>query len=253
ETLGIGATLTKYAAEGVATYLVCATRGERGWYESEGPNPGPQAVGKLREAELRCAAEHLGLRDVNILGYIDGEVDQAAPDAIISQITAQIRRIRPHVVITFPPDGSYGHPDHIALSQFTAAALVCAADRSYSAGQGLAAHRVSKFYYVVDSEEVVQLAKDAFGGISIEVDGATRNHMGWPAWEITTHIDARVYIPTVREAVLCHKSQLPGYGPLAEASDQDMAAWFGHGDFYRVFSMVNRGRQVETDLFEGLR
>ena len=37
-----------------------------------------------------------------------------------------IRRIRPQVVFTFPPDGAYGHPDHIAISQFTAAALVCA-------------------------------------------------------------------------------------------------------------------------------
>ena len=35
ETLGMGATVARYAAEGIAVYLVCATRGERGWFDSE--------------------------------------------------------------------------------------------------------------------------------------------------------------------------------------------------------------------------
>jgi LmbE family N-acetylglucosaminyl deacetylase len=56
ETLGLGGTLAKYSAEEVETYLVCATRGERGWSETEGPDPGLEAVGRIREAELRCAA-----------------------------------------------------------------------------------------------------------------------------------------------------------------------------------------------------
>jgi LmbE family N-acetylglucosaminyl deacetylase len=38
ETLGLGPTLARYAAEGIETYLVCATRGERGWFDSEGPD-----------------------------------------------------------------------------------------------------------------------------------------------------------------------------------------------------------------------
>jgi hypothetical protein len=144
-------------------------------------------------------------------------------------------------------------PGPIALSQFTAAALVCAADTSCNTEPSLAAHRVSKFFYVVDSERLVQSANDAFCGLSMDVDGVRRGHVGWPEWEITTHIDARPYIATVREAVLCQRSQLPGYGPLGQASAQEMAAWFGAGDFYRVFSMVNGGRGAETDLFEGLR
>jgi LmbE family N-acetylglucosaminyl deacetylase len=253
ETLGLGGTLAKYGADGVATYLVCATRGERGWYDSEGPDPGPEAVGRLREAELRCASEQLGLREVCFLDYIDGDVDKAEPAEIIARIVEQIRRIKPHVIVTFAPDGAYGHPDHIALSQFTAAAIMCAADASFEDAGRQLPYRTPKFYYMVDSQEIVQFAIDSFGGISMDVDGVTRKHVGWANWEITTHIDARPYIEVVARAVRCHKSQLPGYGPLAEASAEEMGQWFGKGDFYRVFSTVNGGRKVETDLFEGLR
>jgi LmbE family N-acetylglucosaminyl deacetylase len=62
ETLGMGSTIARYAAEGVGTYLVCATRGERGWFESEGPNPGLEGVARIREAELRCAAQAMWTR-----------------------------------------------------------------------------------------------------------------------------------------------------------------------------------------------
>ena len=95
ETLGLGSTLARYSAEGVETYLVCATRGERGWFDSEGPNPGLEGVGRIREGELRCATEHLGLQEVSFLEYIDGDVDQAEPMEIIAKITKHIRRIRP--------------------------------------------------------------------------------------------------------------------------------------------------------------
>jgi LmbE family N-acetylglucosaminyl deacetylase len=125
ETLGMGSTLARYAAEDIEVSLVCATRGERGWFDSEGPNPGLKGLARIREAELRCAAEQLGIHEVSFLDYIDGDVDQADPTEIISKLVAHIRRLKPQVVVTFAPDGAYGHPDHIALSQFTNGALVC--------------------------------------------------------------------------------------------------------------------------------
>ena len=250
ETLGLGSTLARYSAEGVETYLVCATRGERGWFDSEGPNPGLEGVGRIREGELRCAAEHLGLREVCYLDYIDGEVDQAEPMGIITKVTKHIRRIRPQVVVTFAPDGAYGHPDHIALSQFAQGAVVCAADATFEDGQS--PHRVSKLYYMVDSQEVVDAAVEAFGGISMDIDGVTRQHVGWQDWQITTRLDNVRYMERVREAIRCHKSQLPGFGPIAEWSVDQLAEMFGTGHFYRVFSLVNGGRNVESDLFEGL-
>ena len=251
ETLGLGSTLARYSAEGVETYLICATRGERGWYDSEGPDPGFQEVGRIREEELRCAAEQLGLQEVHFLGYIDGDVDQANPMEIISRIASHIRRIRPQVVVTFSPDGAYGHPDHIAISQFTNAASVCAADTSFEDGH--TAHRVSKLYYMVDSLEVVAAAIEVFGGISMEVDGVTRSHVSWQDWQITTRLDNRRYMDKVAEAVRCHRSQLPGYGPIGEWTVDEMTRFFGSGYFYRAYSLVNGGRTLETDLFEGLK
>src|SRR6185436_9156733 len=86
ETLGLGSTFARYSVEGVETYLLCATRGERGWFDSEGPNPGLDGVARLREAELRCASEYLGIHEVSLLDYIDGDVDQARPEEIIGKI-----------------------------------------------------------------------------------------------------------------------------------------------------------------------
>lgn len=253
ETLGLGSTIARYSSEGVETYLICATRGERGWFDSEGPNPGLEGVAQIREAELRCAAENLGIHEVNFLDYIDGDVDQADPGEIIGKIVSHIRRIKPQVVVTFGPDGAYGHPDHIALSQFTSGALVCAADRNFVDANVQPPHRVLKFYYMVDSWEVVNLANEAFGGISMDIDGVTRSHVGWADWQITTQLDNNTYLGPVQKAMLCHKSQIPGYSPIDQWSLDELGKIFSTGNFYRAFSLVNGGRTVETDLFEGLR
>jgi LmbE family N-acetylglucosaminyl deacetylase len=253
ETLGLGSTLARYSAEEVEIYLVCATRGERGWFDSEGPNPGLEGVARIREGELNCAAENLGLRELSFLNYVDGDLDQADPQEIIGKIVSYIRHIKPQVVVTFPPDGNYGHPDHIALSQFTMGALVCAADQSFVDVDTQSPHRVLKLYYMVDSVDVVQMAKESFGGVSMEVDGVTRQHVGWEAWQITTRLDNHRHMDKVQRAIRCHKSQLPGYGPIAEWSVDELAKIFAIGNFYRAYSLLNGGRKVETDLFEGLR
>jgi LmbE family N-acetylglucosaminyl deacetylase len=101
--------------------------------------------------------------------------------------------------------------------------------------------------------DLVSTANEAFGGISMDVDGIMRHHVGWPDWQITTWLDNTQHMERVRAAIHCHKSQLPGYGPLAEWSTEELARIFGTGHFYRTFSLVNGGRQKETDLFEGLR
>lgn len=250
ETLGLGSTLARYAAEGVETYLICATRGERGWFDSEGPDPGFEEVARIREAELRCAAENLGIHEVSFLDYIDGDVDQADPQEITGKLVSHIRRIQPHVVVTFAPDGAYGHPDHIALSQFTHGAVVCAADGNFVDPNIQVPHRVWKLYYMVDSVEVVKAVDEVLGGISMDVEGMTRRQVAWEDWQITTRLDNSQYLDRVQKAMLCHKSQLPGYRPLVEGS---LTRIFGTGHFYRAFSLVNGGRKVETDLFEGLR
>ncbi|HMO55644.1 MAG TPA: PIG-L family deacetylase, partial [Tepidiformaceae bacterium] len=142
ETLGFGGALAKYAAEGVETFLVTATRGEYGWFGAPEENPGPAELGRIRETELPRAAAILGVREVTILDYIDSHLDQAAPAAVIAELAGVIREIRPDVVVTFGQDGIYGHPDHIAISQFATAAVLRAA--SPGNGPHHPGHEVSK-------------------------------------------------------------------------------------------------------------
>src|SRR6516162_9109835 len=153
ESLGFGGTLARYAAEGVDTYLVTATRGEAGRFGAQGKSGDPAEVGRVREAELRAAADVLGIREVSILRYPDGTVDQVPSALALRDLVAHIRRIQPDVIVTFGPDGGYGHPDHIAISQFTVAATLCAADSDYRLDDGppkvsVPPHRVSKLHHL---------------------------------------------------------------------------------------------------------
>jgi LmbE family N-acetylglucosaminyl deacetylase len=149
ESLGFGGVLARYADEGVATLLVTATRGQRGRYRGHArdmpEHPGKDALASLREGELHAAAHVLGISDVTILDYRDQFLDQADAREAVRQIARHIRRLRPHVVVTFAPDGAYGHLDHIAISQFATSAVLAAADSELDAGRD-EPHTVSKVY-----------------------------------------------------------------------------------------------------------
>jgi LmbE family N-acetylglucosaminyl deacetylase len=253
ESLGTGGTLAKYSAEGVETYVVTATRGERGWFGDEKDYPGVETLGKIREAELLAAANVLGVREVSLLDYVDGDLDQAEPTEVIGKIVKHVRRVRPQVVITFDPFGSYGHPDHIAISQFTTAAIVCAADPGYEHANGSAPHRVSKLYYMADNKTLANTYQSLFGDISMNVDGTTRLGIPWEDWAITTWIDAEVYWRTAWQAIQCHQSQITMFQARESEIKEYHSALIGQQTFYRAFSTVNGGRKMEHDLFEGVR
>lgn len=254
ESLGMGGTLAKYASEDIETYLVTATRGERGRFGSGIEFPGFAAVGKLREAELLAAANELGLREVRFLDYMDGELDQAEPTEIIGKIVAELRRVRPQVVLTFGPEGAYGHPDHIAICQFATAATLCAADPSYSTPDpaGLP-HRVSKLYYMAWSHAKWEAYQAGFRDLKSNVDGIERRAAPWPEWALTTTVDTHKHWQTVWRAVCCHRTQLAIYSQLEDLAEEHHRSMWGTQEFYRVFSLVNGGRSREKDLFEGLR
>ena len=243
ESLGTGGTLAKYAAEGVDTYLVTATRGEHGRFGTSAERPVDAVVGETRETELREAARELGVREVIVLGYPDGGVDAMAPALVQEAIAEQIRRIRPQVVVTFGPDGAYGHPDHIAVSQLTTAAVIRAADRDYA---------VSKLYYIAWTASVWAEYQAALKRLISKVDGIERQVDPAPEWEITTRLDTSAVWPTVWRAVQCHQTQMSVYANLTQLSPERHRALWGVQEYYRAFSLVNGSRARESDLFEGL-
>jgi LmbE family N-acetylglucosaminyl deacetylase len=256
ESLGCGGTLAKYAAEGVETYLVTATRGERGRIGAD--RPGPEIAGPIRERELRAAAEVLGIRELALLGYLDADLDRADALEASSKIAALVRRIRPQVVVTFGADGSYGHVDHVAISQLTTAGVVAAADPTFVAAAGVelpaTAHRVSKLYWMAWNAAAYAAYQYAIDGELIaRVDGVERRAVPWPDWSITARIDTRAHWETVWRAVSCHASQIANYGRIGELPPELHEGLWGNQSFYRVWSLVNGGRRREHDLFEGLR
>jgi LmbE family N-acetylglucosaminyl deacetylase len=257
ESLGFGGTLAKYAAEGIETYLVTATRGEAGRFGLL-ERGDPVEVGRVREAELRAAAAVLGIREVYVLGYPDGAVDRVPAGNAIRAIVSHIRRIRPDAIVTFGPDGAYGHPDHIAISQFATAATVCAADCGYRIDDelqtdSLPPHRAGKLHYLAWRNKKWEAYEAAFRKLTSIVDGVQRQAAPWPDWAVTTEIDTAAFWPIVWQAVCCHQTQMSIYERLEDLSEEQQTALWGSQEFYRLYSSVNGGRKLETDLFEGLR
>jgi len=254
ESLGNGGALARYAAEGVDVTLVTATRGQRGWFGEPSANPGLQALGQLREAELRDAATELGIREVVLLDYVDGDLDQADTDQVICELVAHIRRVRPQVVLTFGLDGAYGHPDHMAISQLTTAAIVRSADPRYGhrcTSRG--PHAVSKLYHMAMSADRGEAYQAAFGTISMDIDGVERLPVISPDWLLSTRIDAGDQWRTAWRAVACHRSQLPNFEHLDRMTPAAQRHLWGINEYQRVFSTVNVGIGLEDDLFAGLR
>ncbi|WP_134686509.1 PIG-L deacetylase family protein [Brevibacillus migulae] len=118
ESFACGGTLAKYHAAGYETYLVSATSGCKG-------RPGPfsltcrEEVARHRERELQAAAAILGITRLIFYRIPDGSLAAQDTGELVNRIMETMRELQPHVVVTFPPDGVTGHPDHIALSQAT--------------------------------------------------------------------------------------------------------------------------------------
>lgn len=143
ETFLAGGTLRRASEEGVETSLVTATRGESG-KTGDPPVCSREDLGSVRENELNAASRVLGIPEVSVLGYRDRELAAAPVAAMRQALVASIRRFRPHVVLTFDPNGSNGHPDHVAISRFTSDALAAAADPRWfpEAGEAWAVPRL---------------------------------------------------------------------------------------------------------------
>jgi LmbE family N-acetylglucosaminyl deacetylase len=146
EAWALGAVLARYVFEGARVHLLCATRGEAGRFGSSREAFPPAVLGRVRERELDAAARILGLHDVDILGYPDGGVASVDPFRVQMDLAARIRRARPHVVITWGPEGPAGDADRTAVGEATQGAVLAAARHSAPVPGGLTPHAVRKVY-----------------------------------------------------------------------------------------------------------
>src|SRR5262249_5434980 len=110
-------TLALCAARGRELHLVCATRGEYG------PIADPalatrETLAAVRERELRASCAELGVHELHLLDLPDAGVNWAAEErGSVHVLVGLIRRLKPGLLITFGPDGVYGHGDHVAVHE----------------------------------------------------------------------------------------------------------------------------------------
>lgn len=147
ETVFAAGVCSRYAESGARVGLCTATVGDRG-RRGEPPLCEPSELGRVRQAELVEAARTMGVSMLRVFGYPDRGLVSATVDLIRAQLVEAIRTLRPQVVITFDPNGTNLHPDHVAISRFTSEAVTSAADARWLPDLG-PIHQVSRLLWTV--------------------------------------------------------------------------------------------------------
>lgn len=256
EAFGTGGTLTKYAAEGRDVYLVTATRGESGQIAE--PDLATTAnLPYVREQELRCACQIYGIHPPRFLDYVDGQLPIVHQGQAVGKLVRIIRELQPQVLITFGPDGIYGHYDHIAVHHWATIAADLAADPDCFPDQLADAcqpHQVSKVYFRALPEEQVAAMSEGDKPAAVMMDGVPFHFVGWPSDEITAVIDVSDYVEAKLRGIQCHTTQVGRASPFTDTPDEvTREPWFQRETFVLARSTVGWPEEVETDLFARLR
>ena len=265
EILGPGGTIAQYAQNGAYVELVCATRGEAG----EIADPAlatPDTLAVVREQELACAAQTLGIAKVTFLDYRDsgmaGTADNQRPDAfinaaadeVVARLVAVIRRVRPQVVITFEPYGGYGHPDHIAIHHHTHAAFEKAGDAGYREDLGRP-YQPQRLFYPLVRFAFFQAMKEKMAAHGLETDFFTnleeRRDKGWPDDNYHAVIDVAGTIRRKMTAFACHRTQFGRDNIFRRLPEAEMAHLLQTEYFALAYPQPANGTQL-NGLFDGL-
>jgi N-acetyl-1-D-myo-inositol-2-amino-2-deoxy-alpha-D-glucopyranoside deacetylase len=271
ESIGTGATMAKYAAEGAQVTLVTCTLGELG--EIIPPDIADLAwdrgnrLGEHRIDELAAACAALGVSDHRFLGGpgrwrdsgmmgmasndADGAFWRADVEEAASVLLEVIEQVRPQVLVTYDANGFYGHPDHIQAHRV--------AWRAFERADGL----VRKFYATAVPRSVL-----AEGIRLMQASGASETTAGFlavesvddlpfgvPDEQVTTEIDAGDYLEAKLAALRAHRSQIAVDSPFFALSDMVGRRAFGQEYYTLLAGPRGPGRGPagwENDLFAGL-
>src|SRR5450432_725385 len=269
ETIGTGATMAMYAAQGVNITLVTCTLGEEG--EVLVPAMAGIAADKAdqlggwRIHELEEACRALGVTDHRFLGgagrYRDsGMMDTPANDnprgfwradmaEAVGLLVEVIREVKPQVVVTYDDFGGYGHPDHIQAHRVT----VQAVEQTRDIVQKLYYTAVPRAFIEASIKAMKEQGHEFFGGVeSVEdVPFARTDDV------ITTQVDARDYLDAKVEAMRAHATQIEVDGPFFALSNNIAHRAFGMEHYVlmageRGPAGVDTPHGWESDLFAGL-
>ena len=272
ESIGTGATMAKYVADGAQVTLVTCTLGEEGEIlvpalAQLAADQADQLGGwRIHELDEACAA--LGVDDHRFLGgagcYRDSGMMgtaanshprcfwQADVDEAASHLVEVIRQVRPQVVVSYDDFGGYGHPDHIQTHRVTVRAVEQTRDI------------VAKFYESAIPHSLLQATIDAFAraGLADSDDNLFRGvqkadeiPFAKPDDVITTEVDACDYLDSKLAAMRAHATQILVDGPFFALSNLVGRHAFGREHFVLAAGARGPGSGEhgwETDLFAGL-
>ena len=285
ESIGTGATMATYAAQGAGVTLVTCTRGELGEIippelEHLAANAGDR-LGEYRVGELAAACAALGVTDHRFLGgpgrwrdsgmmglpanqspgcFWHADLDEAA-----GELAAVIRDVAPQVVVTYDANGFYGHPDHIQAHRVTRRAIRVAADPHAAVPPGGGSPwRVAKLYATAMPRsvlaEAIKLGPAAPAGFR-QAGSVADLPFGVPDEQVTTEIDGTGHLAAKIAALRSHATQVAVDVPFFALSDMVGQRIDGR-EYYTLLAGPGgppgprgpgaeaRGR--EQDLFAGL-
>jgi len=273
ESIGTGATMAKYAAEGAGVTLVTCTIGELG--EIIPPDLAHLAadadggLGEHRIGELAAACAALGVTDYRFLGGAGrwhdsgmmgtpandrpGSFWRADVDEAAGELLTVIREVRPQVMISYDDNGFYGHPDHIQAHRV--------AWRAFALADSL----VSKFYAMTVPKSVLAQAIELIRGREsgefsggpdfTRAESADDLPYGVPDDVVTTNIDATSYLDAKIEAMRAHATQISVHSPFFALSNNVGQLAFGHEYYILLAGPRGAGHGPhgwEDDLFAGI-
>jgi LmbE family N-acetylglucosaminyl deacetylase len=235
ECFGCASTIARYSAEGASVSLVVMTRGGAGLWSGRAPGD-LRALTDVRALELRDAAAELGIDFLEVFDYPDGALEKVEEvDAVRTRFLGDIVRVlrshRPQVVVTFGPEGGYGHPDHKVVSRMTVQACALAGEATAyeleALAVGIAPWSPNKFYFQTANTLAVESLKLP------------------PQPPVTTRVRIKGFEEAKLRAFAHHRTQTQEWEPLRKlvASQGDT----------EVFSLVGAADGLsEDDLFQGL-
>ncbi|MGA5130587.1 N-acetyl-1-D-myo-inositol-2-amino-2-deoxy-alpha-D-glucopyranoside deacetylase [Streptomyces olivoreticuli] len=274
ESINNGATMAKYAAEGAHVTLVTCTLGEEGEVIPEGlahlTADRDDALGPYRAGELADAMRELGVTDHRFLGapgrYRDSgmmgapqnerpecfwraDVDEAA-----TSLVEVIREVRPQVLVTYDPEGGYGHPDHIQAHRVATRAVELAGEPAFRRDLG-DPHEIAKVYWNCVPRSVLddgfaRLRELGFGkpfpGVAspADVPGVVDDA------EVTAAVDGSAHAAAKAAAMRAHVTQIAVDGPFFALSN-DLGQPLFATEYYRLVRGT-AGAAYEDDLFAGV-
>lgn len=227
ECFAFGGALALAARQGVETYVICLTDGQAA--SNRGEASSGQDLGRMRREEFVASCDVLGVSRYELLDYQDAKLEYENFSEVAGRLVTRMRDYKPHVVLTFSPDGALNtHPDHTMVSSFTNAAYHWAAS----------AKRYPEAGPVHHAERLYLLSTSFF------MEG--RPAPMPPPWTVT--LDVREVMAQKQEAFRQHCSQ----APLMEQT-RLMFEQFGHNEHYILAATRDPQPAAHTDnFFKGL-